>query len=340
MASPRHITVAGTFDRLHAGHRSLISLAAQIAPKISIGVSSDDLVKGKVLADQIESFEIRQAAVSHFLKSLTDHPESLVFHLEDMYGIALTDRSLDSIYVTEESIENARIINYERKKRNMKELTLYEAPLVTGEDNTIISSSRIRTGIIDPDGMSYLTPFDRSASFSLSDADRGELKTPLGDVIYGSSVDTSQAGRSVINRLRADNPPLVVSVGDIVTRTLNELTYPPDISFIDNITARKAIRFHHVADELRGPYRNPAGTIQAHIAYKYATAVADVIIEDRHIQFEIEGEEDLLGLPAIMLAPLGSVVLYGLVDRGVVYVRVDAALKNYCRTLLGRFRLQ
>jgi len=42
----------------------------------------------------------------------------------------------------------------------------------------------------------------------------------------------------------------------------------------------------------------------------------------------VTGEEDLLALPAIVLAPLGSVVLYGQYDKGVVINEVTEELKK------------
>jgi len=51
----------------------------------------------------------------------------------------------------------------------------------------------------------------------------------------------------------------------------------------------------------------------------------------------IDGEEDLLTLPAILLAPLSSLVLYGQWDRGAVMVEVTEEMKNQVKKLLERF---
>jgi hypothetical protein len=37
----------------------------------------------------------------------------------------------------------------------------------------------------------------------------------------------------------------------------------------------------------------------------------------------VEGEEDLMGFPAVLLAPEGSVMLYGQPDVGIVWVPVN-----------------
>ena len=48
----------------------------------------------------------------------------------------------------------------------------------------------------------------------------------------------------------------------------------------------------------------------------------------------IEGEEDLLTIPAVMEAPLGAVVFYGQPLEGVVAVRVDEESKAGARAIL------
>ena len=43
---------------------------------------------------------------------------------------------------------------------------------------------------------------------------------------------------------------------------------------------------------------------------------------------EVKGEEDLLGFPAVLFMPLGSLVLYGQPQEGVVMIKVTEAAKN------------
>jgi uncharacterized protein (UPF0218 family) len=53
----------------------------------------------------------------------------------------------------------------------------------------------------------------------------------------------------------------------------------------------------------------------------------------------IDGEEDLLALPAILFAPLGSLVLYGHWQLGVVGVEVTENSKKRAISLLNRFKI-
>ena len=52
----------------------------------------------------------------------------------------------------------------------------------------------------------------------------------------------------------------------------------------------------------------------------------------------VKGEEDLLALPAILFAPLNSVVLYGQIDLGVVMVEVTEEKKKGVEEILKKFQ--
>jgi uncharacterized protein (UPF0218 family) len=51
----------------------------------------------------------------------------------------------------------------------------------------------------------------------------------------------------------------------------------------------------------------------------------------------VEGEEDLLGIPCFLEAPLGAKVLYGMPGKGVVVVEVTPVFQERVRALLARF---
>ena len=51
----------------------------------------------------------------------------------------------------------------------------------------------------------------------------------------------------------------------------------------------------------------------------------------------IKGEEDLLVLPASLLAPLGAVVVYGQADFGIILVKVDESIKEKIYGLIKQF---
>jgi hypothetical protein len=50
----------------------------------------------------------------------------------------------------------------------------------------------------------------------------------------------------------------------------------------------------------------------------------------------VEGEEDLLVLPAVFFLPLGGVVLYGLPKKGLVICNVNEKYKQLVKSLLKK----
>lgn len=51
----------------------------------------------------------------------------------------------------------------------------------------------------------------------------------------------------------------------------------------------------------------------------------------------VEGKEDLLVIPAVLLSPKNSVVLFGLFKKGVCATEVSEKIKKKIKNLLKRF---
>jgi len=156
---------------------------------------------------------------------------------------------------------------------------------------------------------------------------RAELARPLGPVLRG---------RSFGDAIGTAKP--LVAVGDVVTAELVRAEHMPDVAIVDFRTRR--------ADnpEAKGlfagaQYRvitlsNPAGRIVA-AAWD---AIREAFKAGGRVRVEVRGEEDLLALVAIALAPDGSVVVYGQPDEGAVVVRVDAAARGRVKSVLRRMQ--
>jgi uncharacterized protein (UPF0218 family) len=70
--------------------------------------------------------------------------------------------------------------------------------------------------------------------------------------------------------------------------------------------------------------KNPAGTITD----EAVSAVERALSGGERVGLIVEGEEDLLALPAVLYAPLNSLVVYGQPYEGVVVVRVTQEKKD------------
>jgi uncharacterized protein (UPF0218 family) len=51
----------------------------------------------------------------------------------------------------------------------------------------------------------------------------------------------------------------------------------------------------------------------------------------------VDGEEDLLAIPVILNAPLGTRVVYGLPGKGAILIAVDRKIKASFEDILSRF---
>ena len=52
----------------------------------------------------------------------------------------------------------------------------------------------------------------------------------------------------------------------------------------------------------------------------------------------VDGEEDLLTIVAVLLAPYGSMVMYGQPKQGVVVLEVKEEVKKRFREIIGRMK--
>ena len=64
--------------------------------------------------------------------------------------------------------------------------------------------------------------------------------------------------------------------------------------------------------------------------------LSEAFKSEERVRIEVQGEEDLLALVCIALAPETAAVLYGMPGQGVVVVRADRASKVRTLELLRR----
>ncbi len=154
---------------------------------------------------------------------------------------------------------------------------------------------------------------------------RRRLKRPLGRLFPAVDVRGEEFLALVAGA------PFVVTVGDRVTETLQETTgRSPDVFVVDGMERRTAREVPRIAHGSTLKARNPAGRIT-----KAALGAMKRAFEgEKPAMVLIDGEEDLLTIPAVIDAPLGSVVFYGQPLVGVVAVTVDERAKASARDIL------
>jgi uncharacterized protein (UPF0218 family) len=165
-------------------------------------------------------------------------------------------------------------------------------------------------------------------AYSLPPEMRAKLKDPLGTLIRGSFVETTNRLKDVI---REEQPPCIVAVGDTVSKNLERSQILPKLSIIDNKSMRKHARpFASTAQETLH-VQNPKATITD----EAITAVRNSFGNGNRIQIVVDGEEDLLALVAVLYAPENSLVVYGQPYEGIVVIKVTQAKRTEISEILN-----
>ncbi|MFO8133642.1 MAG: GTP-dependent dephospho-CoA kinase family protein [Thermoplasmatota archaeon] len=159
-------------------------------------------------------------------------------------------------------------------------------------------------------------------TYVLPDDKRGMLRQPIGDILHEDELDGE------LSR------PLV-TVGDMVTATLQRRGIEPDVSVVDyrverspcSTGVREAVQDAGVTVR---QVSNPASVITDELWQ----AIEAALSSDDATRIEVDGEEDLASLAAIMLAPKGATVLYGLPSRGIARVIVTEESKAKVKHVL------
>ena len=327
--------VGGTFDRFHSGHSLLLSAACRESSRVEVHVTTDEMASKK--SPFVEDYETR---VEHILNWASNHSDCNihVFPLVDKYGPAPSHKTADCIVATQETIGNCEQINDSRIKNSLPELKIIIVPHIVDSCGEILSSSRIRSGAVDRDGNPWIAEIQRSNSIKMAPVLDNELKTPMGNIFSGPGYLPEVAMSSALESL-PEKRGSIIAVGDVTVKTLLDMEIIPDIGLIDGMTKRTLLEESDIVDvkvfdEVKNA-QNPAG----YLTPSLLQAIEESIISQNSVVINVEGEEDLAPLYIHCLAPIGSVVLYGQPNVGVVSQISTLAVKERCRELLSMFEV-
>jgi pantetheine-phosphate adenylyltransferase len=190
----RCITYSGTFDHLHIGHKKMITLAAEIADEVIIGITTQPMTVRKKLSALIQPYNVRLKEIEIFLREKNIENRVSLQPIEDKYGFALTHPDLDAILISSEAgpQKNAVAINEARQKQNLVPLTIVSSPFIKSGNAIRVSSYRIRADEMSPDGVEKKPDQTRKElielvkhNLQLPEKLRDSLKTPFGRVFEG-----------------------------------------------------------------------------------------------------------------------------------------------------------
>ncbi|XP_070584978.1 bifunctional coenzyme A synthase-like [Erythrolamprus reginae] len=144
------VVVGGTFDRLHNGHKILLSVSCLLAEnRLLIGVCDKELLENKLLKELILPLNQRLDKLIDFL---VDVKPSLLFDivpLHDPFGPSIVDSKLKCIVVSAETLKGGLSVNQRRAENNLSELVLHKIGLAVDlkhaeNEEEKISSSTLR----------------------------------------------------------------------------------------------------------------------------------------------------------------------------------------------------
>ncbi|KAL0838706.1 hypothetical protein ABMA28_016772 [Loxostege sticticalis] len=151
-----YVALGGTFDRLHNGHKILLSQAVLRSTKhVTVGITDVNMIQSKKLWELIEPVEQRMKAVLDFLTDINPDLEYNVFPLQDLYGPTKDDPKFQMIVVSEETFRGAVKINEKRKENGLNPMDTYvitmaedSHPQRSHEEEQKVSSSNQRMRLL------------------------------------------------------------------------------------------------------------------------------------------------------------------------------------------------
>lgn len=151
------------------------------------------------------------------------------------------------------------------------------------------------------------------------------LKRPFGTLVADKEI-TREKVKSFLEGVCK-----IITVGDATTERILSFGITPDIAVTDGIERRSTHSrpINYPSKEMF--CTNPAGKI----ASEAIEVLKKALEAPSPIRVRVQGEEDLLALPLFVMAPRGSVVLYGQPLEGMVLVSITEEKQNQAKHLLN-----
>ena len=159
----------------------------------------------------------------------------------------------------------------------------------------------------------------------LPDDLRDQLKNPLGNLIN----DNDPNKENIIKNFFAES--VIITVGDRTTENMLQLGLKPQIQIIDGLEKRSECAVP--ADDTintKLSCKNPPGEITE----ESIQVIQKAFSSEPPVRITVDGEEDLLVIPACVFAPENSVVMYGQPNEGLVIVTITPEIRAKVQKIL------
>jgi uncharacterized protein (UPF0218 family) len=162
--------------------------------------------------------------------------------------------------------------------------------------------------------------YDMKKTYILPEELKGKLRRVWGIPIFGKKKEVKEKFEKFLKKGKFKK---IITVGDYCSLSLSS-----NVKIFDGKIKRRRIKKIL-------PYslkcKNPKGTIQKEVWQIIKRAIK----ENKNVF--VEGEEDLLVIPSVLLAPKNSLVVYGLPKKGICAIKVDQKMKKKIKNLLKLF---
>jgi len=159
----------------------------------------------------------------------------------------------------------------------------------------------------------------------LPDDLRDQLKKPLGDLFSNDNPHLA----TLIKKISAES--ILITVGDRTTENMLQLGLKPQIQIIDGLEKRNQ-RIVPADDTINTKLscKNPPGEITE----ESIQVIQKAFSSEPPVRITVDGEEDLLVIPACIFAPENSVVMYGQPNEGLVIVTITPEVRAKVQKIL------
>jgi len=154
---------------------------------------------------------------------------------------------------------------------------------------------------------------------------REELRRSFGTPIFGKKKEVFKKFQKIIQKKKFKK---IITVGDYCS-----LTLPSDIKIFDGRIKRKKINPPPSFGGGLLRCSNPRGTIQKEVWQ----IIKKSLKENKNVF--VEGEEDLLVIPFVLLSEKNTAVVYGFPKKGVCLIEVSPLIKKDFKELLNKFKI-
>lgn len=148
---------------------------------------------------------------------------------------------------------------------------------------------------------------------------------------FGDLVDDSLINRNYILQ-KVSGVSCVVTVGDKTTEKILSYDIVPDLQIVDGLEKRQPRPVPYSPVDTIS-CSNPAG----HITDEAVSAIIRAYESESPLCVRVDGEEDLLFIPALIYAPDDTMLMYGQPNRGMVLVQANPKTKSKAKQLLELF---